>query len=376
MPKEKTKNIQSFLVEIGNKLGFESLREYSFSKKRKVDSYDPIYDVVWFLNLSEFNVDILKKYIPTTSYYIDLKKIPLATFEIEGSTTTSKNQVGNFVNLLLNPSLFKFVIVNNSGAKEEYDTYRRGIKIQRTFSNFMGEKNIIFCDWSQLKNNNLSLNLSHEDKKITFSKLNINNRSAVGGEKGSIDVFNRIITDFSCVGMEIKQNYTPETLYWQYEKVKLYQSIDANVKFDFLLKKKYVYDPVTKQIKTLKNIKQYFYLPKVDLALGFFLPNSFNIFLKFIAVNMREEVVNFPLLLYILKSKKNKLFFPYLGVEIESNVNKHLNGGLLNCSLFFYLGLIISPARGKSHISTYKNLCGLNNVFHYDKERIFIVDKK
>ena len=58
--------------------------------------------------------------------------LPFAIFEIEGSTTSSKNQVGNVGNLLISPSYYHFMVVDNVGAGKENDTYRRGMKIVRT----------------------------------------------------------------------------------------------------------------------------------------------------------------------------------------------------------------------------------------------------
>ena len=368
MPKNATREIQDFIVDLGNRLGFEAISEYSFAHLKIPNSYCPIYDVVWFLKLDRFNTNNLaEKYISNKSWHNLLSKVPIATFEIEGSTVNSKYQVGNFANLFLNPSMYNFVIVNNKEASNENDTYRRGIKIQRTIKEFLGGRNTLFADWSQIKN--ISIDIGEIGScEITIPPGSSSVRSAFGGEKKSVTVYNDIVEDFEDVGMCLKQNYTPEIFKSLYYKIESMQSIECSERFDILLGKKFTYDPTrgldnTKQIKRMSS---YFYLPKIDFVLGFYLPISFVLFLREFGKAIRDDIVNNDLLNFIKNKNIKELFFPYLGCEIESSSSKHLAGGIFNCSKYCFSGLLISPIEGANYLKAYRDNLGITNVFHYE----------
>lgn len=370
MPKESTRNIQDYLVELGNKIGFLAEPEKEVLENFKCSHlYCPRYDVVWSLNLSQFKLEnFIKKYIKDEGWSRLLRKVPVATFEIEGSNTSSKNQIGNFANLYLSPSMYSFVIVNNEGAKKENDTYRRGIKIHRTVNKFWGNNIISFADWSQIRNISIYHN-SDKDREITVPIGNSSNRSGFGGEKKSIVIYDKVIKDFEAVGMCIKQNYTPSIFNTYYTKFEMLRSIPCDPRHEILLGQKYVYEPSSGEERKLTNISSYYYMPKIDFVLGFNLPKSFLIFLKKLAIGVGRDVVNNDLLNYASNNKIKELFFPYLGCEIESETSKHMNGGIMNCSKFCYSGLLISPDKGKSHLKTLKRYLGITNVFHYGIEQ-------
>lgn len=149
MPKNQTQEIQNFIKDLGEHLGLISKIEVQFYKS---DNYSPIYDVVWFIDLQKnFNLDIIKKYVDDEKYIENIKLLPIAVFEIEGAATSSKNQIGNMINLTFANSFLKFVIVNNEAAIPERDSYRRGLKIVRYFETNFGAENIIFLDLSHIK---------------------------------------------------------------------------------------------------------------------------------------------------------------------------------------------------------------------------------
>lgn len=54
MQKKETLEIQKMLVDFGTKLGFEAHKEEQIHSK---DTYAPIYDVVWYLNMKLMNMD-------------------------------------------------------------------------------------------------------------------------------------------------------------------------------------------------------------------------------------------------------------------------------------------------------------------------------
>ncbi|MCF6298076.1 MAG: hypothetical protein L3J08_08880 [Flavobacteriaceae bacterium] len=366
MPKKETKEIQQYLTKLGEKLGFISIPE---QPNTNTNNYRPIYDVAWFIKDDFYNLQPLDMLFGQNSKWHTLtKQIPIATFEIEGSTTSSKNQLGNLLNLTLINSFLNFVVVNNEYASNENDTYRRGVKICRTFMKFSGKQNIIFLDWQHLKNIDKTINFS---KNNTFSKTNTPTntiRSKVGGEKDSA-VMESLLKLLENTKINMYQNYIPPILKWQYSKIKMYQSIEAETKYDFLLNKKFIYDPVNKVERKISKKADMYYEPRIDFALVLQIPLAFKMFLMKIGENLKEEKVYYPILLYLNQSKSNDIEFPLLGVEVESSVNKHLNGGIFNMSKFFYLGLLVSPKQGANNLLTLEKL-GLNNIFHINEEKI------
>lgn len=368
MPKDQTLEIQNFIKDLGNQLGFISKMEVQLEKS---DIYSPIYDVVWFLNLEEnFKFQRIYKYIDKKVIHKDINMLPIAAFEIEGAATSSKNQIGNISNLTFGNLLYKFVVVNNEAAIPERDSYRRGLKIVRYFNENLGNENIIFLDWSQIKNSYEFLKLKEEDKLITINDNKEKTRKGYGGESKSIDVFNKIIDDFSSTGLEVKQDYIPDKCRMKFfiEDYIGKKICEYDKEVEFYLKKEGVKDPNTKEIYSLKRINDKYYLPKIDVVLGFNMPNSFIKWLKGVGNNIEYDILNNPIIFALKSNKVKQLFIPLIAIEIESSVNKHLNGGIINMLKNTHLGLLISKNEAKRHLKYFKRN-GCNNVYFYDYER-------
>ena len=364
MQKKDTKEIQIFLTELGEKLGFVSKAEY---RKHITTDYNPIYDVVWFFEKESYNFSYLDKILDKEKNWKSMtNQIPIAAFEIEGSTTTSKNQLGNLLNLsLLNPFL-SFVVVNNEKASNENDTYRRGVKIVRTYMEFSGKQNIIFLDWDHLANIEKSLDFSQKDKKRNNYPNNLLRRSKVGGEKDTV-LMDNLMSLLNTTKLEIHQNYTSPLYKWQYSRIMASQNIKISKDHDYQLHKKYIFDPKNNIEKEIQKIDDFYYLPKIDFALELKIPNLFKMFLTEIGNRLQEQIIYYPILNYLNKNPKNELSFPFIGIEVETSVNKHLNGGVFNMSHFFYIGLLISKKAGLNNINTLSKL-GINNIFHVNEE--------
>ena len=142
MSKATTVQIQDTLVSIGEQLGFRAEKVFGFELQTP---YAPRYDVVWLLDVSSLKIN----HLPGIRL-VQKKWLPFASFEIEGSTTSSKNQVGNVGNLLISPSYYHFMVVDNAGAGKENDTYRRGMKIVRTTQELLGTQQLFLLDASML----------------------------------------------------------------------------------------------------------------------------------------------------------------------------------------------------------------------------------
>ncbi|MDR3609977.1 MAG: hypothetical protein P4L27_05410 [Ignavibacteriaceae bacterium] len=366
MPKIETKIIQNFLVNLGQKLGFRAVSEY---RRIQTKDYCPVYDVIWFMKTGNHNLNILSRLVDKDDKWESLlNNIPIAAFEIEGSTTTSKNQMGNFLNLSLLNSYMNFVIVNNDAASNEKDTYRRGVKICRTFMEFYGKNNFIFLDWEYLKNIELSSLNNNIITPCTPLPSTIEARSKVGGENDSY-LMDKIIQILNMTKLPVHQNFTPQSLIWSYSSIQYLQKIETNDESNYRLYRKYIHDPVNNIVKNVKKINDIYYLPKIDFALVMPVPEIFKRFLSSISQKLKEQFCYYPILNYLKLYPEETLQFPLIGIEVESSVNKHLNGGVFNMSRFFYVGLLISKMSGQYNLNTLKSL-GLSNVYPIDEEII------
>ncbi len=365
MPKKETQKIQEFLAKLGEKLGFISKMEY---KQKNTTNYNPIYDVVWFIKKETYNFSSFDVILSKTQKWKSLTNlIPVATFEIEGSTTTSKNQMGNLLNLSLINSFLSFIIVNNKEASNENDTYRRGVRICRTFMEFSNNQNIIFLDWEYIKEIDKLIDFNLEERPNN-EQLHQIKRSKVGGENDSI-LMKNIIELLKTTKLKIRQNYTPQIFKWHYSKIQQLQNINTSNDYDYQLYRKYIYDPVKNTEKTIKKISDIYYLPKIDFSLELIVPQKFKMFLLEIGKKLQEQIYYYPILNYFAFNPKEDLLFPILGIEVESSVNKHLNGGIFNMAHFFHAGILISKESGLNHVNTLSEL-GINNIFHINEKII------
>ena len=339
MSKISTLNIQKNLVTLGQSLGFKAEMEYSFIRQH---AYNPRYDVVWFLNVESLKIAHLKG--------IDLvegKWLPLATFEIEGSTTSSKNQVGNVGNLFISPSQFHFIVVANKEAAKENDTYRRGVKIVRTMQELMGNKRIMFLDATMLP---------QEPMSETFIISNFNStlrKKGSGGETISLPIADKLSNLLASTYLEIHYDSVSEYFKQQFATKKLE-----------LKNKQFTVDPETFERKNITSVSHYYYCPKVDISAGFQLAGGFIEFLKVISKNLKEDVELYPLLQAIQSPKVHELYYPLLGIEIETGDSKHAIGGLVNAGRLHQIGWLIGTNTIAGAVETYQHYLGLKNTYY------------
>lgn len=366
MSKDTTKDIIEKICVIGERIGFNSIKEYSFNLTK---NYNPCYDVVWFLNINDLikNINLTKYFKDDNPWKSFFTNVPIAVFEIEGSTTTSKNQIGNLINIYNSPAPYKFMITNNSGAGNENDTYRRGVKIIRSYSKNIGYKNVYLFDSLHL--NNIINSLKFNNKSIINDYVINKNKKGSGGETKSIKYRKQIELDFKKSDLVKLSDWEPEIYDWYFNLYSEYRDVVSNNKTDFFLAKKVVYNP-NNETKNVKNKKDYYYVPKLDLCFGFYLGNGFVDFIRLLANQLSHEVYNYPLLKYILAVNTTKIIFPLITFEIETSSSKHCNGGILNMSTHSFCGILVGNYESERHLNALRNYLGINNVFFVDGGRI------
>lgn len=363
MVKQSTKVVQDQLVRLGEELGFHSLKEYTFVSI--MNSYAPRYDVVWMLNVEKLKLNALEHL-----KLIDGKYLPFAAFELEGSTTSSKNQVGNVGNLQLSPCYYNFMVVNNAQAAKENDTYRRGMKIVRTLQRVNGERQLYFFDSSMLKK--LPAFLKTSIVPAGNGEVIPSRPKGSGGEVQSILVAEKVLLPLSQTNLEIAFDRKPDYFKWIYHIDQKFQQIKVPSKARFLLKQKFTKSPTPHLQAEVKSVKDYYYIPKIDIAAGFNIEGGFVQFLQFLAQRMGADVIHFPFLQYMFDKQEETIYFPLLGIEIEISESKHALGGLINLANFQYVGWLVSPKAMKPYVETYKHHLGMQNVHHIGVEEYLV----
>ena len=363
MAKQSTKMAQDQLVHLGEELGFRSLKEYTFESI--INAYAPRYDVVWMLNVEELNLGSLEHL-----QLINEKYLPFAAFELEGSTTSSKNQIGNVGNLQLSPCYYNFMVVNNAQAAKENDTYRRGMKIVRSLQRVNGERQLFFLDSSMLK----KLPAFAKTTIVPFSsgQENLPRLKGSGGEKKSILVAEKLLPQLSQTNLEIAYDRKPDYFKWIYHIDQKFQQIKVPVKYKYLLKQSFTKSPAPMLKADVRSASDYYYIPKIDVAAGFSIEGGYVQFLHFLAERMGADAIHFPFLQYLLDKQEQAIYFPLLGIEIEINESKHALGGLINLANFQYVGWLVSPGTMKPYVDTYKHHLGMQNVHHIEVEEYLV----
>ncbi|SME39075.1 hypothetical protein BACERE00185_04538 [Bacillus mobilis] len=337
MAKDSTKSIQEKLKRIGEKLEFYSEKEFQFPGS----GYVPRYDVVWFLDVTELNIQDLQGIQLYKGRYL-----PFAAFEIEGSTPSSKYQIGNIGNLLTSPCLYRFMVVDNNNATTEKDTYRRGVKITRTVRENLGDHQIIFIDASMIDNLDVL-----SPTRIHFKNEHITRDKGSGGETKSKPINKKVLAELAYTNLSISEDKEPDyfKMLFSLEKQRLISSTYTN-------------DPLTFEQKPIRTGKSYYYIPKIDISAGFTITGGFIDFLKQLAIGLKSDVFHYPLLHFIKTKKLNELYYPLLGIEIETANSKHAIGSLLNTSKYHQFGWFVGSSEIKHVFDIYQYHLGLRNV--------------
>ncbi len=321
MPKESTLANINELYELGKRLGFICEKEYSPASK---GGFSPIFDLVWFMELKSAQISSLQKYLGAQyGRFFPENRLPIALFELEGGDPTSKNQMGNLVNMSAQPALFRFLITSKEITA---DMQRRALRIGQSYSLLAGQHNCIVVDISEIPFDFKPLSFAKPSQNAESSK----NRGAGGEKKETQTARQQIFSELSGSGWDLRED-------WESELMKNFG-------------------------------KKQFYVPKVDLCAGFSLPNSLCSFLYALSQTVDVATLDSCAFLKMLHkaAPAQPLWQPILAVEIESSDNKHTEGGIFNMSHLAYCGLLIdlSPQRSAhNRLNFLQNAGNFLNVF-------------
>ena len=93
------------------------------------------------------------------------------------------------------------------------------------------------------------------------------------------------------------------------------------------MKKRGFKNPSKNEIYTLKRINDRYYLPKLDVVLGFDLPKSIVKWIKGLSNYIGQDIVHNPIIFYLKHSKEKSLFVPLISIEIETLLVNTLTEG-------------------------------------------------
>jgi len=125
-------------------------------------------------------------------------------------------------------------------------------------------------------------------------------------------------------------------------------------------------NPYISDYKVAKKVSDSFYIPKLDVVLGFNSPNGFNSWLRVISDTVGDDSVHFPILYGIKKKFINQIFIPLISIEIETSNSKHANGGIYNMSKNSFIGVILADEEVKRHLEFFRKELGVKNVTYYE----------
>ena len=375
MPKKPTLEIQDTLQKLGENLGFISVSEEKLPSHSAYECYAPTYDVVWYLELEKHGFDLcgLEKLFKNDPVLFNrIKKLPFAGFEIEGASTSSKNQVGNFVNLHGGDFLFGFEIVNNKEANGEADTYRRGLKIKNYFSDTAENRNMFFFDNTYLQKSLQAFKHDPRDNAIHPSNESLPGYHSFGGDKTAIPMYDKIKPLIAGTGFFVRQDTEHKPLAYTIYQAMLKETAsaidenNANAEYArFFLRQHYYKDPESPKISSARSAQYSFYIPRIDLMMGFTAPKGFTEWLRALADSIGNDYAHFPLL-YALKRKLiDEIYIPLVAIEFEGSLNKHMNGGIYNMSRNAYAGVLVTDKPAAAHVEFLKKEFGIKNVTSY-----------
>jgi hypothetical protein len=354
---ERTTQIQRHIADFGRKLGFDSDIEVSL----ETTSYSPRIDVVWYIDLTKyFRLHYLEKLFENNKgIYNSFKRFPFAGFEFESSTPNSKYQLGNISNLVAGNFMYKFLIVDENNASEK-DVYRRLLKLKKYYEEHMGKRGIIVFDYSHFLDSISDIKLS-DTFKIDYDDYNYEVYKKLN-EKKSFEGIKQIVNILNKTGLNMYPNkYTPDVLKDRLLIESRMSKLSDNELVNFYNMNRGYWHP-SSNIKNLTSSSKR-YLPKLDIAAGFYIPKNFITWLYKLSESVKNDIVHYPLL-YNLKNKQ-KIFVPLISIEVESKINKHSNGGIINMSCHSYCGILASKVEMLKQIKYYKEYFGIRNIIPY-----------
>lgn len=259
--------------------------------------------------MDAFRTETLRRYVPL----VDRHLLPLAAFEVEGSTTSSKNQIGNVSNLLHSPFFYNFLVVDNKGARKEHGTYRRAVKIVRTLHEQISHSSVTVLDTSMDR----TLGLFQPVTKGS------------GGETKAIEWTNRVADALRETGLSIQFDRQPELMKRRFAQQK-----------ETLKQLSFTVEPVTRTRKPIRRVTDYYYIPKIDMTATFDFGGGWPLFLQRVAHALGEDAALDARFAHVLAHPESSIHHPLLAIEIETSINKHAIGSLWNAHLYGQSGII------------------------------------
>lgn len=365
--KENAVELKRMIYDLGIKLGFFVDTEVNqFTANLYFDKeYIPEVDAVWYFDTSKkLNLELIERTLKEINTKF-IQYLPLVGFEIEASDPTSKIQISNAANLYVQHYPFGFLVIDEEKGKK--DLYRRAARILRTFRFHFGQINYLPLSKGQI----FSL-LKHDWKEpsnLTYSFEQKKYSKGAGGESvKSKFVREKLVKIGEKAGFSVYSDWSPEDLNLDFKlRKKILNSINNPIKSH----KRFLSEEVSltpTESKIIKRWDRFYIKPKIDVNWCIGLPLRFNEFIEKIITLDDDFKYNLPIY------KKVNGPYPIIGFEIESSVDKHAGGGILNLSRYTHYGFLVVKKKDKRallrKIKTYSRNLGINNVYPLTFEEI------
>ena len=352
----------------------------------KEPHYKPKGDLVWYWNLEMEGIRLgsIRSMLGGKESSFP-NRIPFVRFETEGSTLSSKYQIGNLDNLRSGNALLRILITNNDGAIDENDTYRRMVKIVGYYQHLFGDNNIIFADWTHVQK---SMEGYKKDKsKYTMDPQYapfVSNKGRGTEDKLHKDVKKHIVETLKESGLEIVESYESP---YAHDRHLMIRHVFDNAKLSSealaFLKLGYYYYPDSPSIETKHHEKYTYYIPQVDIAAIKEMPAKAVKWLAKLGEALRSESVNSCLLYCLANRMIDPPQIPILAIEVEvgnseakkREGSKHLLGGCTNASGTGYIGIMASYSNNRKHCDYMIKELGHKNLSFFDIDPIVFKSK-
>jgi hypothetical protein len=209
--------------------------------------------------------------------------------------------------------------------------------------------------------------LSDFANTISISKEIFSREKGTGGEDKSLLIYDKIKEIINGTGMKMKKDFSPSKAE---DRARFMMLREAYSKNDSIFgrifsRQGYYSEPCSSEMRIAKKESDAFYIPKLDIVLGFDSPRGFISWLRIVAEMLEGDCAHYPILYGLRKGMLNDIFIPLISIEIETSMNKHLNGGIYNMSKNSYAGVLVTEENAQKHVEFFKKELGIKNVTSY-----------
>lgn len=343
--RDSTKIVHHQLEKLGLMLGLVPSREVANSvlSLRLDDAYQPVVDLMWSLQLSAIQSQVLQEVTGAPAHR--LNHLPLVGIEVENTTPTTKTMESDLANIAALGTRLGLLVVSEQG---ESGIYRRAVRAVRTFRRAFGDMNTVPMDASWLTElleskwtSDLSV-LPPTSKGLPRggerTPWTIKSRAFLRnlGEKAGFVVMEPYKPQVIPIAFQHAQNQRPESM-------------------------RHTHNPILGTKEMLRNPGDFLTSCEIDMA--WLLPLPLGLQEMLAAISKRDPCLRDHGLIW--PELYNHI--PVVAFEFETASGKHAGGGLLNLGAYSVIGIAVAGSGAvrnelRKTLRRYQPTLGLRNV--------------